>query len=443
MIIMEKKGISPRAMVRVQQYQIQIMMWEKLDQMELGSDKISASSSQDIVSPQSQIQTNPEDSQFFSSQSSGTDAIRYKNLSTKQQKLVKSLEALIITDPTTKKAIMTMTYSRPNIFWMTYFTHHPLFAIFCSKCVHYSRKTMILNFFTSFNYILAVTMFLGMGIDKGGFTSYQNFILNAIISLFLVTILCFVIKKLQKDETKYGMSICNLKSSPIGQEDTKKKEGDEGPKQISVIHPANRSRNVSNIEGGDSVPDERPIENPKPIARPLERDSSMRRNGPRMGSGKRTMNPMTIPSEDPTTPTSATTSLLGGSPQLIPRVEENSFRRTVGGLVAILIGYIIMILLIPLSAVIVYSVTSRVGKDGNWPFGLWFIFQMIYELTLGKIPTCAIQYLLFKMYMDGRNQDKGFKAWYSKKKWFLNSDLIELTKMSDDVHLPSKSQRLQ
>ena len=99
----------------------------------------------------------------------------------------------------------------------------------------------------------------------------------------------------------------------------------------------------------------------------------------------------------------------------------------------ILLGYFIAYALIPLSLMTIQSISAATSENQVWPFGYWFVLQMVYSLTIGALPATFLQFGLMKAHLAGRHSKIGLAGLIASNNWLFNSDLASLTKMTDSL----------
>ena len=77
--------------------------------------------------------------------------------------------------------------------------------------------------------------------------------------------------------------------------------------------------------------------------------------------------------------------------------------------------------------------TLATNSNQTWPFGYWFVLQLTYDMTLGQALPAALQLGMLKIYLAGKAGKGGFVGCLGKYNPFLNTDVAELTKMSQSM----------
>ena len=343
-----------------------------------------------------------------SSTTSSEDSQQYKNLNPAQTKAMKSMCQQLKDNETASKAIASSDLkpmSNFKLFCMVYATHHYVLAIFTSCSCNYSRKSMIVMVYTRIVYGLALTMFFAMGMNKDGFSSYQSFVSKCIISPIFISGAFIIIKRLLKNEKNYGLSM--LKWCP--KKDALPNSSSISNK-VSAVNPKNQltrvpSKTLSDRSLGDLN------DNPTATKHPQSGSDTPLTNSGSPGSP--------LFSKSLTKPASSSLVAAGTN--------------KIGGLVMVLVGYVISTALVPLCGMIIYSVTLATNSNQTWPFGYWFVLQLTYDMTLGQALPAALQLGMLKIYLAGKAGKGGFVGFLGKYNPFLNTDVAELTKMSQSM----------
>lgn len=331
-----------------------------------------------------------------------------------------------------KKAVKKCVFkalSFGKLFWIVYSTHHYIGSIFTTNASNYSRKSMLVMVYAHTIYVLALTTYLTMGLEKDDFSSYKRFVLKCFISPILISGVFFVIKKLVKNEQKYNMHIlkwCPKKKEAKTGKDDKKKGSKKSEKE----------NHSSSIEKSGSVAPVRVPKGGSTFTESIKHKRKESEGATMLASG----------SEGPDSPQSRLASPLHRRNTLPEvKIEVNpqktpEFKKSGLGKAFIIVGYVILLILIPASIFLIYSITILRLADNSsvWPFGYWFVLQMVYDMSIGQIPVSFFQYLLMKCQIKGQRTKSGFSGCISRHNCLLNTDLVEITKLSSSLRvLPS------
>lgn len=427
---LEKSCIIPMAQVNFRRNSIKMMIHHKLKDMKPQRHHNKLSMHQDTNIQQPETLTSAAHLSDKDTGSSSSDQASYSRLDASQTIIVSELVGLVDKDPISKKALKGMVFDMLSfwqLFKIVYLTHHFFWGLFNGISGKYTKTTLIVSFLTHFVYVLALSMALGFGWDKSGFTSYQQFVFKCFISPILATFLGFAIKMLSKHETEYGMSFlkwCPKKIEPPTAPSISLLEAPEDRPNMrhkSTVHPSNLSKSLASKPSTSNQLSEPP--------------SKLRPRSYRQRAASPDQPLQTT--EEPTTPES---SPLASQKQFrwIETEKSKPPKKSVCRRAMIYISYLLAILFVPLSFMSIYQTVAAMEEhDKEWPFGGWFAIQFVYELTIGKVLDCLFQLGLFKMHRYYRQIDKRNRLHSCTKSFcnfMLNSDIKDLMDIHDSIH---------
>ena len=97
---------------------------------------------------------------------------------------------------------------------IVYLTNHYALSILFSKCIDFNRKSIISNFYTRVYYNMALTMVLGMGLGKQGYSNYTKFVATCLLMPFASGFIMVLVKKLMRYDNHFNfLSKCTKKSN--------------------------------------------------------------------------------------------------------------------------------------------------------------------------------------------------------------------------------------
>lgn len=423
-VLLEGPLISPLAVGFFNKVSVEFMISQQLKQIRCEKPKMSE-------------KIEADKSKSNSSDSDKSDKPNKKTTREEQEKISK-LKRCFDEDKGISKAFNSVStfkeMSNLRLLVIIYLTNHYMLSVFCSKSVHYSRKSMIVNLYDRVAYNLAITMLFAIGYSKEGFSSYQQFILKCLFLPFVTAGVLFFIKKLMKNDVAYGMSIFkwwpnkNVTSTkcPVEASTSPNPNASRLDNDVSLPHnkvtPNKRGRTPSRVEvkGKSESPARSTNEFLDHGKRPVSKaDTNTGLNSP-VSNGSHN----SLDGKD--------ADCKGYNPTKIDQVKDTA-KKSTKAVVMIIASYVLSLSLLPISAFIIVSVAKNTTDNDTWPVGYWYYLQLGYDLSLGQMIPALMQLGFLKLFLKGQSQTTGLASKLAKKNFLLNSDVKALTDLNASV----------
>lgn len=435
-LVLESKLISPFAKGMSTRFSCELMVHEKL----MAMNKLSKANSGETSRIQRQNSSLPLQSQN-SNDSDSTENTSGSESAKQTTQLVKQLKKVYKDDPVMMRAIESKPLkplTNLRLFMIVMLTHHDLLSIFCTQSVFYERRTMICQLYLRYVYNLALTMLLTMGVDKDGFSSYQNFFLKCIFTPIIVSFVLVGLKKLMKNETQYGLCIipdfCKPKPTKLPSNSVSSSSiRTSGIQSASPLSPARSTATACNNSSRLSS---------KKKTNFAHLSSSDIRANVKSGTGGRSgsKNLSGFSGSSGGAHLDHTPLPTPASPANVLKIDliEKDFKKTILGKVVVIIGYILTYALIPLSMLTIYVISARTNQNQMWPFGYWFFLQSLSSMTIGAMPAILVQFVSMLIHLANRANPGTWLQSIASYNFMFNSNLARLTKASDSVAVNKK-----
>lgn len=441
LLFLESKFVTPLAIKFCSGFSVQISIWQLMKELR----KKAVSRTTRIVSFEN------ISALVGSSNSSGSNSI--PGYSSEESSQISAMKASCSADSSIKKAFEDNKEAncKPigamRFFWIVFATQHFILAIFTSKSTNYSRKSLILMVFLRIACQLSFTTFLVMGMDRTGFTTYQDFFIKFFLVPVAVGAALMVLKKMIHKEGEYGMSMINwrptkaFKNTPSANTSqvADVNQFDEGPRTpLRQTNPTSvtmsRTKRVDIRTGTSQLRQPSSLRiGPKRAEIINKPDLSRTNSGADSPVTPQTATHFSNNASEPTnkSPVAETQGTLPSqstqgqsSPLTTPKRSGLAW---VSGLLLIVVGYVLSFATMGVCFLLLFSVVSKNNDTLNWPFGSWFIVQTLYQTTLGQVVSTFMQIGLFKLHLAYRlTSSRKFPQSCFKKNFLLNTDVLAL-----------------